>query len=206
MVRLDADRPDPENREFKHPDPIAWTEGNRAEILQAFFVILLGNPTLDEPRNAAMKTRFKMWWRLVGSAIEHAAKQAGETVDFEKLFLNQDEDNEDDVSLGEVLAALHASMGAEFKASDVCAVINNPAHVANDKLREFFCPTLADGTKASPVSVGKILKRHVGEPVYVGKLKAEGGDGRWILTLKAIKDNTAGKAALLYAINKVVEE
>jgi hypothetical protein len=206
MIRLDADRPDPENRKFTHPDPIAWTENNRAEILQAFFVILLGNPTLDEPRNAPMKTRFKMWWRLVGSAVEHAAKQAGETVDFEKLFLNQDDDNEDDVCLGEVLAALQASMGAGFKASDVCGAINNPTHVANGTLREFFCPTLADGAKASPAAVGKILKRHVGEPVYVGKLKAEGGDGRWTLTLKAIKDRSAGKAALSYAINKIVEE
>jgi len=206
MVRLDADRPDPENRVFTHPDPIAWTESNRAEILQAFYVILLGNAKLDEPRNAPMKTRFKIWWRLVGSAIENAAKQAGETVDFEKLFLNQDEDNEDDVSLGEVLAALHASMPFQFKATNVCEVINNQAYVANDKLREFFCPTLADGAKASPNAVGKMLKRHVGEPVYVGKPKVDGGDGRWTLTLKAIKDSTAGKAALFYAITKIVED
>ena len=25
-----------------------------------------------------MKTRFKMWWRLVGSAVEHAADQAAQ--------------------------------------------------------------------------------------------------------------------------------
>ena len=30
-IRLDADRPDPENREFTHPDPIAWTEQQRAK-------------------------------------------------------------------------------------------------------------------------------------------------------------------------------
>jgi len=53
MVRLDADRPDPENRVFTHPDPIAWTESNRAEILQAFYVILLGNAKLDEPAERA---------------------------------------------------------------------------------------------------------------------------------------------------------
>ena len=209
MVRLDADRPDAENRKFKHPDPIAWTEGNRAEILQALYVILLGNPQLDQPRNAPMKTRFKMWWRLIGSAIEHAAKQAGETVDFEKLFLNQDDDNEDDASLGGVLAAMLASMPtlpAKFKASDVCGIINNPAHVANDTLREFFCPTLSDGAKASPVSVGKTLKRHVGEPVYVGKQKSNGGDGRWTLTLKTTKDPAAGHASPYYEIKKIVED
>jgi hypothetical protein len=34
-VRLDVDRPDPENRDFKHPDPLGWTEDNRGEILRA---------------------------------------------------------------------------------------------------------------------------------------------------------------------------
>ena len=31
-----------------------------------------------------MKTRFKMWWRLVGSALENAARQAGYTVEILK--------------------------------------------------------------------------------------------------------------------------
>jgi hypothetical protein len=61
-VRLELDRHDPENREFKHPDPIGWTDSMRAEILSAFYTILLGNPTLKLPRKAPMKTRFKMWW------------------------------------------------------------------------------------------------------------------------------------------------
>src|SRR5215471_4616282 len=34
QVRLDVDRLIPENRAFKHPDPIGWTENNRAEILE----------------------------------------------------------------------------------------------------------------------------------------------------------------------------
>ena len=75
-IRLDVDRADPENRAFKHPDPIGWTEDNRAEILAALFTILLGNPQLKQPRNAEGKTRFKMWWRLVGSAVERC-RQAG---------------------------------------------------------------------------------------------------------------------------------
>jgi hypothetical protein len=221
MVRLDVDRPDPENREFKHPDPITWTEDNRAEILQAFYVILLGNPKLDEPRNAPMKTRFKIWWRLVGSAVENAAKQVDETVDFEKLFLNQDEDSEDDVSLAEVLTTILDSWpgppptkkgdvcgSATFKASDICGAINSQTHKAQETLREFFCPTLPDGAKASSVTVGKVLKGHVDEPVYVGKPKPAGGEGegRWTLTLKAIKDPSAGKAPLSYKINKIVED
>jgi hypothetical protein len=67
VARLDVDRLDPENREFKHPDPVGWTRANRAEILQALYTILLGNPTLKLPRNSLMNTRFKMWWRLVGA-------------------------------------------------------------------------------------------------------------------------------------------
>ena len=73
QIRLELDRYDPENREFKHPDPIGWTDNMRAEILGAFYTILLGNPTLKKPRNAPMRTRFKLWYRLVGSAVEHAA-------------------------------------------------------------------------------------------------------------------------------------
>ena len=73
-IRLDVDRVDPENRPFKHPNPIGWTENHRAEILAALYTILLGNPQLKTPRDAEGKTRFKMWWRLVGSAVEHAAR------------------------------------------------------------------------------------------------------------------------------------
>ena len=75
-IRLSVDRIDPENREFTHPDPIGWTDNHRAELMAAFYTILLGNPMLQEPRDAAGKTRFRMWYRLVGSAIEHAAKLA----------------------------------------------------------------------------------------------------------------------------------
>ena len=96
-IRLELDRYDPENREFTHPDPIGWTDSMRAEILAAFYTILLGNPTLKQPRNAPMKTRFKMWWRLVGSAVEHAAGLANpdREVDFQKLFLAREDEDED---------------------------------------------------------------------------------------------------------------
>jgi hypothetical protein len=37
IIRLDANRVDPENRKFKHPDPLGWTFNNRAQILQALW-------------------------------------------------------------------------------------------------------------------------------------------------------------------------
>jgi hypothetical protein len=74
-VRLMVDRPDPENRPFRHPDPIQWTKANRGKILNAIYTILLGNPRLYESRPAPAETRFKAWYHLVGSAIENAAAQ-----------------------------------------------------------------------------------------------------------------------------------
>jgi hypothetical protein len=45
-IRLDPGRPDPENRAFRHRDPIAWVQANRARLLGALLTILAGNPTL----------------------------------------------------------------------------------------------------------------------------------------------------------------
>ena len=51
-VRIEVERPDPENREFQHPDPVGWTEQNRAKILRALYTILLGNEILRTPAAA----------------------------------------------------------------------------------------------------------------------------------------------------------
>jgi hypothetical protein len=194
QVRLDTDRIDPENRDFAHPDPIAWTRENRAEILQALYTILLGNPTLDLPRDASMKTRFKMWHRLVGSAVEHAAQcvanadpDRGEVpdpvLDFGTLFLDQEEDEEEAASLAEALDALDVRMAAQgktpFKAADVCELINAPSDMLGATVRGFFCPNLAPGALATPKSVGRLLKNHVGAPVK---------HGQRTLTLKKLRD------------------
>jgi hypothetical protein len=74
IVRLAVDRPDPENREFRHSDPIAWTEAHRGQILAALYTILLGNP-LFRSGFVPPQTRFKTWWALIGRAVEHAAEQ-----------------------------------------------------------------------------------------------------------------------------------
>jgi len=71
IARLDVERSDPENRPFKHSDPVAWTLDHRGKILRAMYVLLLGNLQLQD--NKPPKTRFKRWWHLVGSAVEHAA-------------------------------------------------------------------------------------------------------------------------------------
>lgn len=178
-IRIAVDRPDPENREFKHPDPIGWTENNRAEILRALYAILLGNPTLKMARDAPMKTRFKLWWRLIGSAVEHAAKLHATNkpkkdypeVDFEKLFLTQEEaEDEDSVSLADALDAMAAQWPKGCYANDVAEAVNN--HYSFGQvgitLRDFLYPAAPPVFVAAARSVGKRLKAHVDEPVKSG--------------------------------------
>jgi hypothetical protein len=199
QVRLDVERVDPENRDFRHPDPIDWTNAHRNEILRALYVILLGNPALDLPRDAAMKTRFKMWYRLIGAAVEHAAKCAvsldpdidhlpEQTLDFSTLFLDQEGEDEDATSLSEMLHALcemmtsrDADVGRKpqpFKATDVTDAIN-AADTNAIIVKGFLFPTQPAGVAVTAKAVGKRLKAHVGETVR---------DGVKVLVLKSVMD------------------
>jgi hypothetical protein len=72
------------------------------------YTILLGNPELDKARDAPAKTRFKTWWRVIGSAVEHAgaAVPGQQGVSFKDMFDSMDADDEDSTSLAEFLEAL----------------------------------------------------------------------------------------------------
>lgn len=201
-VRINVDRPDPENREFKHPDPIGWTENHRAEILRALYTILLGNPQLKTARDAPCKTRFKMWWRLVGSAVEYAAKlydpndKDGETIeiDFQNLFLRQEEEeDEDSVSLADVLSILLKQMSKKlFSAANVAEIVNQEHMPDGVTVHEFLYPTAPSGHRASPRSVGKRLHQYVDNPVK---------DGERTLTLRKCREAHGGsKGALAYYV------
>jgi hypothetical protein len=145
QARLEVDRADPENREFKHADPMAWTSDHRGKILRACYIILLGNPRLRATSPVAAQTRFKPWWHLVGSAIEHAAelhakdfaervaddlvnppKRPPVKISFRTMFLSGETDEEQTSSLATVLETLRGQAHADgtkwedgFKASDV---------------------------------------------------------------------------------------
>ena len=197
-IELKTDRSDPENREFKHPDPIGWTDVNRLAILRALYVVLLGNPSLDLPRNAPMRGRFKIWQRLIGTAVEHAAglvmaaklaeaakvkdadpqraaEAARRAVDFGKLFAERDADDEDDVSLGEVLdlvaiwAEERPRPTMRFKAADLCAEVlnsdNHDGHPLKEGLNELLFPARKGDAKVSAKSLGKKLQKFVDNPV-----------------------------------------
>ena len=180
QIRLAVDRSDPENRAFRHPDPIGWTEGHRAKILRALYTVLLGNPMLGSPPEAEAKTRFKVWWRLIGSAVEHAARLAGRDLDFQDLFLSQEGDDEDSTSLADALAVMERRW-TEFKANDVADLINKRdadssldvetlREMNHDSLtlRDFLFGHAPAGFVATPKSVGHRLKAHVDEPVRSG--------------------------------------
>lgn len=181
IVRLNTDRPDPENREFRHPDPIGWTLRHRAEIMRALYTILLGNPMLKKPRDAQAVTRFKPWWRVVGSAIEHAAEISGKPIDFRQLFLAQEQDDEETSVLADMLKLLRGlwppneGKPKRFTAADVAAKIN--AGGLGMKLRECLMGNLPLDQKVTPLSIAKRLRAHVGAPAW-------SEDGKSVLILR----------------------
>ena len=183
IIRIAVDRPDPENRDFKHIDPIGWTESNRADILRAFYTILLGNPQLKQPRDAPAKTRFKLWWRLIGSAMEHATKlYAGkDALDFKELFVRQEEtQDEDSVSLADILDMMLKKWPDEFSAADVAELINDEL-VQGAPLRNFLYPNITSTDfVVSTVSVGIQLSKYLDNAVT--------GDDGQILTLRERRD------------------
>ena len=151
-VRLAVDRPDPENRIFHHADPIGWTEANRGRALAALYTILLGNPRLRAIASPAAQTRFKAWWHLVGSAVEHAAdlhvtdtaaRVAALVADrptcppvaisFRSMFLAGEADEEQTSSLATVLDVLRDRWVNGFRAGDVALF----AGQATDEAIEF---------------------------------------------------------------------
>jgi hypothetical protein len=167
--RLEVDRPDPENRDFKHPNPLDWTKAHRADILRAFYTILLGNPQLQMPEDAPAHTRFKLWWRLVGSAVEYAVKQYGGSLDFRDLFIEQEKaDDEDTVFLVDFLETVSERWPTGFTAAEIAEIINSDEMI-HRTLFDFLYPgTPAAMTIKSAItanSVTKRLKMHLGAPV-----------------------------------------
>ncbi|QBM75876.1 hypothetical protein E2E30_08880 [Sphingomonas sp. AAP5] len=110
-VVLEISRPDPENRDFVHSDPIGWTLDHRGAILNALYSILLVPCT-----GPGSSTRFKLWDQIVGGPIESVfnewakrRREQGQDVPsfaFQDLLRsNEDEDTEAE-GTREVLNAL----------------------------------------------------------------------------------------------------
>ena len=168
---------DPENRAFEHPDPFGWTLDHRREIIKALYTILIGNPRLKEKRGGE-KTRFKTWWRLVGSpAIEHAGRVAGKPVDFASLFLKVEEKDEDVLGLADALRLIDQKVAERqkdpmrarkddtFKSAEVLTWANQDDDEASG-LR-----AVLGGSAARPLTASAITRRlnaMTGAPTPVG--------------------------------------
>jgi hypothetical protein len=198
-VRLEIERSDPENRLYTHPDPVAWTEANRGKILNALFTLLLANPNLGPA--AQQRTRFKAWYQLVGSAVEHAVTLAGGSLDFQALFLAQEADEEESSSLADALGALADKWPntTNFTASDVATMVNDRSEFVPDAeiqrsqiLREVLFPNAPPNLVATPRAVGKRLHRHLGEPIT--------RDGKTLILKEWRPQDGGPKGALAYFV------
>jgi hypothetical protein len=190
-VHINVDRPDPENRTFKHPDPVAWTLAHRKELLAAFYTILL----VERPNVAQPKTRFKQWWQLVGHPIEIVSD-----VDFARLFTANEMLDEEATGAAVLFAALDAKFkGKQFDAINLAALMD-PEHGLSEAQIRLQTPEERADRRADASAIrgaleeacgGRSLPPGVPSAVRVGKkLKALVGrtvavDGEKSLRLRA---------------------
>ena len=128
----------------------------------------MGNPQLKKPLGAPNETRFKMWWRLVGSAVEEAVAQIGGTLDFENLFIAQEDKDEEATSLAEALEILLRFWPGQFTAKEVSVWTSAGGTTPTEDaqaLREFLAPGAPHSHVFSPQSIGMFLKKHLDAPV-----------------------------------------
>jgi hypothetical protein len=185
MVRLSVDRLDPENRPFERPDPVGWTNDHRGQILASLYTILLGNPRRRQKKHARAPepTRFKVWWDMIGSAVEFAAEQHGKLVEDEKqgfvyqptgeleptmvsfksMFLDSEDDEEQSASLASVLDLLHRRWpsGHLFQAGDVVSSIFHASGNAS------FNAALAEEADARAAGFKAALELACGKPIPI---------------------------------------
>jgi hypothetical protein len=197
IVSLNVDRPDPENRSFTHADPFAWTQANRAKILRALYTILIGGALL-RPQAQVAKTRFKLWWGLVGWPVEYAAGLLGIKVDCTELLRAGESGEEEASATSRVLAILKKRWGGRtFMTRDVVkelakvnAMIEDGAERAAelaDALGELIGKALENPTARS---IGKLFQKHlINRPAWID-------DGKGVAILR----KTAGNRANEYKI------
>ena len=106
--------------------------------------------------------------------VEDAPAQPPVAINFRDLFLSQEQDDEDNASLGDALSALAGKWpeAGRFQASGVARSLNDRSEYQIDVdkeraaiLRDFMFPKLPPNQDVSAKAVGKVVKRHVGEPV-----------------------------------------
>jgi hypothetical protein len=214
-IEIEVNQVNPENRAFVHPAPIEWVEANRGKILVALYTLLIGteNMRAGGSNSAQAKGRFKDWWLLAGRPVEYAAGLAGYETDFGMLFLELEDDEEDQVTLAGALAALSGQWrcareednAAHFTAKEVTELINSQFSggdatkiEAGRELREFLFADLLDKNPnyvATSKAVGRRLVKHCGAPVSV---EVNGTRAALSLRIRSRYQGTAHKGGVSY--------
>lgn len=168
-IPLDVDRPDPENRDFKHADPLAWTEANRARILRSLYTILISG-ALRRPQGQVAKTRFKVWWALIGWPAEYAARLLDIKLDCTQLLRLGESEEEEASATSRALAVLGRQWdGNWFTTRDVVLFLDERnsrlnedkavrAEALFDALSDLIGKPLENPTARS---VGKLFQKHL---------------------------------------------
>jgi hypothetical protein len=120
VIPLDVDRPDPENREFKHPDWSRWILDNRPRILRSLYTVLVWNLQRGADNSPPAKTRFKTWWVLCGRPVEDIAGLLGVKVDFAGMLNARESEDSAVIALATLLECLKAEFeDRSFTAQEV---------------------------------------------------------------------------------------
>ncbi len=127
VCSLDVSRPNPENRPFAHPDPIAWTVANCSRLMRAFYTLLLWNPylRLSMAAQIAPKTRFKTWWSSIGAPIQAVTNRIGAPVDFTALFAANEVGDEEADGVAAICDAIDKRFGRQvFTVKEFCVLLD----------------------------------------------------------------------------------
>jgi hypothetical protein len=200
ILPLKVDRPDPENRSFTHTDPLAWTQAHRPQIMRALYTLLIAG-ALNRPKDQTVKSRFKIWWSLVGWPVEYAAGLIGLNVDCTELLRAGEAGDEEASAVSTALTLLHSLWGpCHFMAKDVVRAMTPvpkldvfSLYPKVDDAEKATADAIADALgelvgkrldRPTAHSIGKLFqKRLVGRPAWIG-------DGQDVAVLKRTRGHS----------------
>jgi hypothetical protein len=203
MIVLNADRPDPERRDFVHPDPLDWTRANRFRIMSALYTILVAGTRNRKPDEMA-KTRFKTWWRLVGWPVEYAASLVGHELNCDSVIRSGEAEDSDLLAIAAALNTFRTMWGDKrFTARDIVQKLPDEFSISNSaegQVRAVLFESLSELlgkplVRPTTRSMAKLLQRRlVGHPVWLA-------DDR-IATLRVFKNHEAHQYSVEVTLTK----
>lgn len=194
VAQLETSRTDPENREFAHEHPIEWTVSHRPKILRCLYTLLM----LDRVKPNRGKTRFKLWWHLVGHPLELVSG-----VDFEGLFRTNDQFDEEAQGATEFIAQMVKHLGLEgkrtreFNAAEVAKLADEsgpnfvPRSGENRPDRETLRSALEDAS-GRPFSGGRVTSHRVARKLLSIEDRPVEIDGK-IFCLRVVRDHEGNR-------------